>query len=106
MSAPTLGRPGTVSAELLPVFAIRAELEPLADRATMREFARQVEDGIRAAAESGSFEAINTVLLGWLRIALTGQDLPNGYARLGRTERSARGAELVERWLQVNAAAA
>lgn len=105
MTAPTLHHPDTDNA-LLPVFAIRAELEAVSDRATMREFAREVEDGIRAAAESGSFEAINKSLVNWLRIALTCQDLKNGYARLDRAERGRRGVELVDCWLRVNAGAA
>jgi hypothetical protein len=105
MSAPTLDRPGTASAELLPVFAIRAELEAVSDRATMREFAKQVEDGIRAAADSGSFEAINATLRDWLRIALVAQGIDT-YAKLGREQREARGADLVDRWLSINAQSA
>jgi hypothetical protein len=105
MTSSTLHRPGIDHGGLLPVFAIRAELDPVADRATMREFARQVEDGIRAAAESGSFEEINKVLREWLGIALTAQNL-GAHVALDRAARRANLDTLVERWVQVNVHAA
>jgi len=102
MTSSTLHRPGTDHGTLLPVFAIRAELETISDRATMREFALEVEAAIQVAAGKGSVEPVNEVLRAWLRIALTGQDMAN-YASLDRAERGRRGEELVDRWIQANA---
>lgn len=94
-----LDRPGTDADELLPIFAIRAELEAVSDSATLREFGREVEDGVRAAAHSGSLTEVNDVLRNWLGIALAGQALGE-HVRLSRAERGAHRDRLVGQWLQ------
>jgi hypothetical protein len=104
MTSSTLDRPGTDHDRLLPVFAIRAELEANADRATLERFAAEVEHAIRVAAQAGTVEPVNDVLRDWLRIALAVQD--EAYSGLAREERGRRGKELVERWIQVNASRA
>lgn len=101
MTSSTLPRPGTDHDGLLPVFAIRAELEANADQATLNRFGGEVEHAIRVAADEGSVEPVNRVLRGWLRIALTAQD--ESYFALSRDDRGQRGEQLVERWIRVNA---
>lgn len=103
MTAPTLHHPGTDNA-LLPVFAIRAELEANADQATLARFGAEVERAIRVAAQAGTVAPVNDVLRDWLRVALVAQDL-DGYAGLPREARARRGEQLVDRWIQVNTAA-
>jgi hypothetical protein len=100
MTSSTLHRPGTDHDELLPVFAIRAELEVNADQATLNRFGAEVEHAIRVAADEGSVEPVNGVLRTWLRIALTAQD--ESYFALSRDDRGRRGEQLIERWVQVN----
>lgn len=101
MTAPTLHHRDTDNA-LLPVFAIRAELEANADRVSLEHFGAEVEHAIRVAARAGTVAPVNDVLRDWLRVALVAQDL-DGYAGLPREARAQRGKELADRWIQANA---
>lgn len=101
MAAPTLHRAEADRDALLPMFAVRAELEANADTATLEAFGHAVQRGIQAAAETGTVAPVNEVLRTWLRIAFVAQDSAT-HIRLSPAEREQRLARLMEHWLQAN----
>lgn len=91
------------SVELLPVFAIHAELARSPGTGLLDSFAQNVERDIRVAAAKGSLEQLNQTLRMWLWIALAVQDLKRGFGDLDEVAQQARGDYLVERWLKKHA---
>jgi hypothetical protein len=99
MSAPTIDRDRTTRPEpILSVFAVRAELEPHADNATLAYFGKQVDSGIEHAVLTGSFDQLHVTLRTWLGIGLMAQNADR-IARLSIEQRGQLQNQLIREWI-------
>jgi hypothetical protein len=86
---------------LLPVFAVRAELEQHSDLA---HFDREVDAAIEHAAATGSFARLHEVLRAWLGVALSAKNADQ-HCRVPFEQRGENLERMIRTWEREHPAA-